>query len=436
MMDDEGASMRLDDPALLLELLETEEDPEMKKYLKKQLKKNKQKSKKMKKEKVDVTYDKFNELAFAEDDGFGWKSKDVAKKMYQPKPLRPADDITADDESAYIQETEEEQRLRIAREAGEEIKPSDAPVGDDDFGPTLPDTGIAPRPDTGAIPGGSKLKPVLDDEVIEARLRQKALEKAIQERLDKRLMRQKRIEVRLAGWIGKQRALKGEAKMLAEERLLRAQEITAAMTPAIEAQNESTIKNRNQIVQEVREKLRQEISMEVRREIEDEENRKKRSTEKAPEAPKVPAAVMDAIQMSDAWEQFWRRYKSQLVDWKHWNEEMEDYHKQAAGWYFTQGFIQSQVSNNVPAAPEEGQEGVPEESEDAPMEVDPTEPPPPSSQLSSKPKLVTDEDGLDTPPPAPDHAPEDEEADNEEDEGLDTFQKKLRKKRKLTKLDR
>lgn len=81
MMDDEGASMRLDDPALLLELLETEEDPEMKKYLKKQLKKNKQKSKKMKKEKVDVTYDKFNELAFAEDDGFGWKSKDVAKKL-------------------------------------------------------------------------------------------------------------------------------------------------------------------------------------------------------------------------------------------------------------------------------------------------------------------------------------------------------------------
>ena len=134
---------------------------------------------------------------------------------------------------SVIPETEEEKDLREARESGT-IRPSLAPVGDEDFGPTLPETGIAPKPDTGAIPGGSKLKPVLDDDVVEARLRQKALEKAIQERLDKRLMRQKRIEVRLAGWIGKQRALKGEAKMLAEERLIRAQEITEAMTPHIQ----------------------------------------------------------------------------------------------------------------------------------------------------------------------------------------------------------
>ena len=120
-------------------------------------------------------------------------------------------------------------------------------------------------------------------------------------------------------------------------------EITEAMAPEIHRHNQSQIKNRNQIVAEVRDKLRQEISDEVRREILDEEARANRKHEKAPEAPKVPAAVMDAIQMSDAWEQFWRRYKSQLVDWKHWTDDQEEYHKQAAGWYFTQGFIQSQV---------------------------------------------------------------------------------------------
>ena len=426
LKDEDGQEMRLDDPAILLELLENEEDPEMKKYLKKQLKKSKKgKRKGPKKEKVDPGYSEFNEDAFMEDDGFGWTQKDAVKKLYQPKSLRPAA-ADGDEEMAEIHETEEENKLRLAREAGEDVAPSNAPVGDDDFGPTLPATGIAPRPEAGAIPGGSKLKPVLDDEVVEARLRQKALERAIQERLDKRLMRQKRIEVRLAGWIGKQRALKDEARTIAEERLLRAQEITEALAPEVEAQNKQTIKNRNQIVQEVREKLRREITDEVRREIEDEENRRQRASEKAPEAPKVPAAVMDAIQMSDAWEQFWRRYKSQLVDWKHWNEEMEEYHKQAAGWYFTQGFIQSQVSNNVPAAPDDKAENEPAEET---MPLDPTEPPPPSSQLSKAPVLNNAENG--EPPPPPTHAPEEEEdddADNEDETG-DEFQKKIRKKK-------
>ena len=204
MVDDAGQEMRMDDPALLAELLEAEEDPEMKAYLQKQLKKTIKKEKvgkkkKIKKEKRDrVEIDHFPDEAFADGDDFGWQRKDAEKKMFVP----------SEGAKESIPETEEEKKLREAREAGEEIAPSDAPVGDADFGPTLPDTGIAPRPDTGAIPGGSKLKPVLDDEVVEQRLRQKALEKAIQERLDKRLMRQKRIEVRLAGWIGKKRALK------------------------------------------------------------------------------------------------------------------------------------------------------------------------------------------------------------------------------------
>ena len=220
MVDEAGQEMRMDDPALLAELLEAEEDPEMKAYLQKQLKKTIKKEKvgkkkKIKKEKRDrVEIDHFPDEAFADGDDFGWQRKDAEKKMFVP----------SEGAKESIPETEEETKFREAREAGEEIAPSDAPVGDADFGPTLPDTGIAPRPDTGAIPGGSKLKPVLDDEVVEQRLRQKALEKAIQERLDKRLMRQKRIEVRLAGWIGKQRALKDEAKQIAEERLLRAQE--------------------------------------------------------------------------------------------------------------------------------------------------------------------------------------------------------------------
>ena len=422
--------MRMDDPAILAELIQAEEDPEMKKYLKKQLKKTmkKEKVKKSKKKKnaKDVSmmdFEHFPDEAFVEGDDFGWEKKDAEKKLFK----------VGENGTANIPETEEESLLREAREAGEQVKPSDAPVGDDgDFGPTLPDSGIAPRPDTGAIPGGSKLKPVLDDEVIEARLRQKALEKAIQERLDKRLMRQKRIEVRLAGWIGKQKALKNEAKMIAEERLLRAQEITAALAPEIAAQNEEQMKNRNQIVEEVREKLRQEISAEVRAEIQDEENRKKRASEKAPEAPKVPAAVMDAIQMSDAWEQFWRRYKTQLVDWKHWDDEMEEYHKQAAGWYFTQGFIQSQVQNNVPAAPDEDPDNM--ASDDEVKQMDTSAPPPPSAEDDDQ--HVEDADG-DAPPPPPSHAPEDEEADaDEEEEGLDRFQKKIRKKKKLTKLER
>ena len=213
------------------------------------------------------------------------------------------------DGDAVIDETEEEKARREAREAGEEIAPADAPVGDADFGPTLPETGIPARAETGAIPGGSKLKPIEDDEVIEERLRQKQLQKAIQERLDRRLQRQKRIEVRLSTWINKQQSLKNEARQIAEERIQRAQEISEAMAPGVHAQNEEFLKKRNDIVTEVRNKLRQEVSDEVRREIEEEENRKIRRTERAPEAPKVPAAVMDAIQMSDAWEQFWRRYK-------------------------------------------------------------------------------------------------------------------------------
>jgi hypothetical protein len=59
---------------------------------------------------------------------------------------------------------------------------------------------------------------------------------------------------------------------------------------------------------------------------------------------------------------------------------MEDYHKQAAGWYFTQGFIQSQVANTVPAAPDEDPENMATE-EELTMEIDPTAPPPPSSQV-------------------------------------------------------
>ena len=52
-------------------------------------------------------------------------------------------------------------------------------------------------------------------------------------------MRQKRIEVRLASWIGKQQSLKNEAKQIAEERLQRAQEITEAMAPGVAKENEA-----------------------------------------------------------------------------------------------------------------------------------------------------------------------------------------------------
>ena len=152
-----------------------------------------------------------------------------------------------------------------------------------------------------------------------------------------------------------------------------------------------------------------------------------------PEAPKVPAAVMDAIQMSDAWEQFWRRYKSQLVDWKHWSDEQEEYHKQAAGWYFTQGFIQSQVANNVPAAPDENPDNMADEEElegKKQTETDATGETEASGETDDK--METDE-----PPPPPTHKPEDEEdeADNENEEG-DEFQKKIKKKKKKSKLDK
>lgn len=348
--DENGVPMTLDS---LADLLGDEdlEDEEMKAYLEKKKKKAKKK-KKIKKEKKDPQYDEFDPSQFAEDGDFGWAKKDANQKQFKPGKLRKTGDSSMEvDGEAVIDETEEEAARRKAREAGEELAPADAPVVDEDFGPTLPATGIPARAETGAIPGGSKLKPIEDDEVIEERLRQKQLQKAIQERLDRRLQRQKRIEVRLSTWINKQQSLKNEAKQIAEERIQRAQEITEAMAPGIHAQNEEYMKKRADIVAEVRNKLRQEVSDEVRREIEEEENRKIRRTEKAPEAPKVPAAVMDAIQMSDAWEQFWRRYKSQLQNWSHWDEEQEEYHKQAAGWYFTQGFIQSQVQSNVPAAP-------------------------------------------------------------------------------------
>ena len=52
------------------------------------------------------------------------------------------------------------------------------------------------------------------------------------------------------------------------------------------------------------------------------------------------------------------KIKSQLQNWSHWDEEQEEYHKQAAGWYFTQGFIQSQVQSNVPAAPSDDPNNV------------------------------------------------------------------------------
>ena len=187
----------MDDPELLAALLEEEDDEEMKAYIAKQKKKSKKKkkTKKVKREEVDPSYEEdINPDNFMDEDGFGWKKKDANKKLFQPK--------SGSEALQSMPETEEEKSRRLAREAGEEIAPADVPVPEDDFGPTLPETGIPARAETGAIPGGSKLKPIEDDDVIEARLRQKALEKAIQDRLDKRLMRQKRIEVRLASWIG------------------------------------------------------------------------------------------------------------------------------------------------------------------------------------------------------------------------------------------
>ena len=415
LLDENGQPLTMDDPELLAALLEEEDDEEMKAYIAKQKKKSKKKkkTKKVKREEVDPSYEEdINPDNFMDEDGFGWKKKDANKKLFKPK--------SAGEALQSMPETEEEKTLRLAREAGEEIAPADVPVPEDDFGPTLPETGIPARAETGAIPGGSKLKPIEDDDVIEARLRQKALEKAIQDRLDKRLMRQKRIEVRLASWIGKQQSLKNEAKQIAEERLQRAQEITEAMAPGVAKENEAIMKNRNQIVAEVRDRLREEVSNEVRREIEEEENRKMRRNEKAPEAPKVPAAVMDAIQMSDAWEQFWRRYKAQLQDWSHWDEEQEEYHKQAAGWYFTQGFIQSQVVNNAPKAPDEDPSNVYDPNAEA--EVDPNKVE--AATTSSAPVKATS-DGV-IPPPAPKHSVEEEER-------LEKLEKK--KTKKLQKYD-
>merc|ERR1712183_113464 len=132
--------------------------------------KKKKKGRKIKKEDVDPSYEEeLNPDNFMDEDGFGWQKKDANKKIFKPKSVTEALDA--------MPETEEEKSRRLAREAGEEIAPADVPVGEDDFGPTLPESGIPERAQTGAIPGGSKLKPIEDDDVIEARLRQKALEK-------------------------------------------------------------------------------------------------------------------------------------------------------------------------------------------------------------------------------------------------------------------
>lgn len=130
--------------------------------------------------------------------------------------------------------------------------------------------------------------------------------------------------------------------------------------------------------------------------------------------------------MSDAWESFWRRYKSQLQDWKQWSDEQEEYHKQAAGWYFTQGFIQSQVANNVPAAPDEDPNNAvadPDAEQAGPLLPGQT------SVEEEKPREHPDD-----PPPPPTHRPEDE-ADDEEEAKLDEFQRKLRR-RKEKKLEK
>ncbi|CAG5112079.1 Oidioi.mRNA.OKI2018_I69.chr2.g6335.t1.cds [Oikopleura dioica] len=401
--DETGEALRMDDPELLRELIDQEEDPMMKKHLQKLLKKTKKK--KIKKEKVENRdIGEFDDRAFHDSGDFGWSQKEIAKKVYVPT----ADENVDAMDTSELHETEA-------------LIP-----GTEDFGPALPETGIAPRPEAGAIPGGSKLKPVLDDEEVEKRLRQKAMEKAIQERLDKRMMRAKKIEVKMAKWISTQRSLKDEAKQLTEDRIKRAEVINEIIAPGVAKKNEEEIANRKDIVSQIRERLRKEITDEVRKEIEDEEDRIQRKYEKAPEAPKVSAAVMDAIQMSDAWESFWRRYKSQLQDWKQWSDEQEEYHKQAAGWYFTQGFIQSQVANNVPAAPDEDPNNAvadPDVEQAGPLLPGQT------SVEEEKPR-----ENPDDPPPPPTHRPEDE-ADDEEEAKLDEFQRKLRR-RKEKKLEK
>lgn len=407
--DETGQILRMDDPALLQELLDQEEDPVMRKQLQKLLKKSKKK-KKVKKEKVEKDPEEFDDRMFQDTDDFGWSQDQIAKKKYIPK-----------------------EGETLPEEMDESDVTESAPIpGTNDFGPTLPEFGIAPRPEAGAIPGGSKLIPFLDDDEVELRLRRKAMERAIQDRLDRRMMRAKKIEVRMANWISRQRSLKNEARQITEDRMKRVEEINEIMAPGIQKKNDEAIASRKDIVNQIRERLRKEITDEVRKEIEDEEDRIQRKFEKAPEAPKVSAAVMDAIQMSDAWEQFWRRYKSQLQDWKQWSEDQEEYHKQAAGWYFTQGFIQSQVSNNVPAAPDEDPNNVVDPDV---METD--EPQEPLGPLLPGQQSVAEETPIedpDAPPPPPTHQPEDE-ADDEEDAALDAFQKKLRK-RKEKKLEK
>jgi len=402
--EETGEALRMDDPELLRELIDQEEDPTMKKHLQKLLKKSKKK--KIKKEKVEKdAVGEFDDRAFHDSGDFGWSQKEVAKKLYVPSAN---DKVDAMDTSEMT-------------EASPVVIP-----GTEDFGPVLPETGIAPRPEAGAIPGGSKLKPVLDDEEVELRLRQKAMEKAIQERLDKRMMRAKKIEVKMAKWISTQRSLKDEAKQLTEDRMKRAEVINEIIAPGVAKRNEEEVANRKDIVNQIRERLRKEITDEVRKEIEDEEDRIQRKFEKAPEAPKVSAAVMDAIQMSDAWESFWRRYKSQLQDWKQWSDEQEEYHKQAAGWYFTQGFIQSQVANNVPAAPDEDPNNIvdPDAEQAGPLLPGQT------SVEEEKPREDPDE-----PPPPPSHKPEDEADDEDDGAKLDEFQRKLRR-RKEKKLEK
>merc|ERR1711911_89157 len=105
----------------------------------------------------------------------------------------------------------------------------------------------------------------------------------------------------------------------------------------------------------------------------------------------------------------------QLKDWSHWDEEQEEYHKQAAGWYFTQGFIQSQVVNNAPKAPDEDPSNVYDPNAEA--EVDPNKVE--AATTSSAPVKATS-DGV-IPPPAPKHS-------LEEEERLEKLEKKKTKK--------
>ena len=108
-------------------------------------KKSKKKKKKVKREKKDKTYndDTFDPAQFVtgEENDFGWTSQLAQQKQFRPEA-----------ESANFDETEEEAVLREARQSGN-IEPADAPGPDIDFGPTLPDSGIPARAETGAIPG-------------------------------------------------------------------------------------------------------------------------------------------------------------------------------------------------------------------------------------------------------------------------------------------